>query len=83
VKYINSDRTICVGDSVLVEGNVQGRVVCDFENWLCIKGYESWLTKEEMVGGGYLASGVLIETLDIGMIHYAEPDETIVFINSV
>lgn len=29
--------------------------------------------------GDYLSSGVLIETADIGMIHYAEPDETIIF----
>jgi hypothetical protein len=79
VKYESIDREICVGDSVLVEGGIMGTVVCDFERWLCLNGYEDWLTKEKMVGGNYLSSGILVKTDDMGMIHYAEPDETIVF----
>lgn len=79
MKYMGIDQVICVGDPVLVESGVIGTVVCDFERWVCLDGYESWLTKEKMAGGDYLSSGVLIETADIGMIHYAEPDETIIF----
>jgi hypothetical protein len=79
MKYVGTDREVCIGDPVLVEGGVTGIIVCDFERWLCLNGYESWLTKEKMVGGNYLSSGILVETVDIGMIHYAEPDETIIF----
>ncbi|NOT88218.1 MAG: hypothetical protein HOP03_08540 [Lysobacter sp.] len=77
MKYLKGDRDIRVGDVVNVEGNVRGLVVCDFDNWLCAVGYDSWLTKEEMVGGGRLDKGVLIETEDLGMLYYAEPDQTI------
>lgn len=79
MKYAGIDWEIRIGDPVLVESGVIGTVVCDFERWICLDGYESWLTKEKMVGGDYLSSGILVETVDIGMIHYSEPDETIVF----
>ena len=79
MKYVGIDRKICIGDLVLVESGVIGTVVCDFERWICLEGYESWLTKEKMAGGDYLSSGILVETVEIGMIHYAEPDETIIF----
>lgn len=71
MKYVNVDRQIGIGDSVLVEGGVIGIVVCDFERWLCLDSYESWFTKKKMADGDYLSSGVLVETADIGMIHYA------------
>lgn len=83
MKYINSGREICVGDSVLVEGNARGAVICDFERWLCLTDYESWLTKEKMLGGDYLSSGVLVETSGIGVIHYPGPDEAILFLHAV
>lgn len=81
MKYFNSDREICVGDSVLVEGDARGVVICDFERWLCLKGYESWLTKEKMLGGDYLSSGILVETSGAGVIHYPCPDETVLFLH--
>ncbi len=77
MKYIKKDREILVGDLVNVEGNVRGLVVCDFDNWLCVTGYEDWLTKDKMIGGDRLEKGILIKTEDLGMLYYAEQDETI------
>lgn len=83
MRYVNEARSIRAGDSVLVEGGVKGVVVCDFDNWTCLSGYESWLSKVEVVGGASLSSGVLVETSEIGMVHYAEPDDEIVFLASI
>jgi len=80
MKYVNNGPGIAVGDSVLVEGDIRGVVICDFDNWQCLAGYEGWLTKEEMVGGGFLSSGVLIETAEIGIVHYALPDDEIALV---
>jgi hypothetical protein len=80
MRYVNEERSIQAGDSVLVEGGVKGVVVCDFDHWTCLSGYESWLSKVEVVGGASLSSGILVETSEIGMVHYAEPDDEIVFI---
>lgn len=83
MKYSKDGRSIRVGDSVLVEGNVEGVVVCDLDQWQCLSGYEGWLSKDEMIGGASLLSGVLIETSEIGMVHYSEPDDEIVFLASM
>jgi len=83
MKYSNGRRSIRVGDSVLVEGNVEGVVVFDLDHWQCLSGYEGWLTKDEMIGGGSLLSGVLIETSAIGMVLYSEPYDEIVFLSSM
>lgn len=80
MKYVNNGPGIAVGDSVLVEGDIRGVVICDFDNWQCLTGYEGWLTKEEMVGGGFLSSGVLIETAEIGIVHYALRDAEIALV---
>lgn len=77
MRYKNDGSAITLGDHVIVEGNVSGIVVCDFDKWRCLEGYEDWLTKEELVGGGKLASGVMIETSELGFLHYAEEDEDI------
>ena len=77
MKYFKGDKDIRVGDVVIVERNVRGLVVCDFDNWLCAEGYDNWLTKEKMAGGDRLKTGVLIETDDLGMLYYAELDEAI------
>lgn len=80
MNYVSGGENIVVGDSVLVEGDIRGVVICDFDNWQCLSGYEGWLSKEEMLGGGFLSSGVLIETDEIGIVHYAVPDEEIVLV---
>ena len=73
------DRTeIVIGDEVVVEGNVRGLVVCDFDKNRCLSGYEGWLTKEELLGGGTLSVGIMIQTKDLGMLHYADEDIEIV-----
>ena len=77
MRYKSDGSEINVGDRVLVEGNVRGLVVCDFDQWKCLEGYESWLTKEELVGGGKLSSGVMIETKELGFLHYADEDVAI------
>jgi hypothetical protein len=77
--YYESDGSeISLGDHVIVEGNVRGRVVCDFDRWVCLDGYEAWLSKKELVGGGTLSSGIMVETKEIGMVHYATDDAAIV-----
>ena len=76
--YKASGEEIQVGDRVLVEGNVPGKVVCDFDNWKSLEGYEHWLTKEELVGGGTLRSGIMVETTEIGFVHLPEVDDELV-----
>lgn len=78
MRYKSDGSEINAGDYVIVEGDVRGRVVCDFDRWLCLEGYEGWLTKEELVGGGVLSTGVMVETRDLGMVHYAAEDADIV-----
>lgn len=75
--YKQTGVAIKLGDQVLVEGNVKGIVVCDFEQQKCLEGYEDWLTKEELVGGGTLSSGVMIKTNELGFLHYPEEDDDI------
>ena len=77
MRYKKDGTEIILGDQVLVEGNVPGFVVCNFDTWQCLEGYESWLTKEDLVGGGKLSSGVMIKTNELGFLHYAEEDEDI------
>lgn len=52
-------------------------VVCDFDRWKCLEGYESWLNKEDLAGGGELSSGFMIETKELGFLHYADEDVAI------
>ncbi|MBI3898505.1 MAG: hypothetical protein HY308_09445 [Gammaproteobacteria bacterium] len=80
MRYKNGTE-INVGDHVLVEGNVRGTVVCDYDKRECLDGYDSWLTKEELVGGGTLSSGVMIETDELGFLHYPEDDDDILIIS--
>jgi len=77
MRYKSDGVEIKVGDRVLVDRKVHGVVVCDFDLWQCLDGYEKWLTKEELVGGGKLSSGIMIETKELGFVHYSEEDEDI------
>ena len=48
-----------------------GIVVCDFDTRTFLAGYDDWDTPDvEMLGGGFLSSGVMIETQQAGLIHY-------------
>ena len=75
--YSHTDNRISLGDRVLIDGKVKGVVVCDYDSWKSLDGYESWLTKEQLVGGGMFSSGIMVETKELGFLHYAEGDEDI------
>jgi len=61
-----------VGDEVVADG-MKGLIVCDFDSREFAEGYEHWdLPTTELVGEGTLSSGVMIKTIEAGMIHYVE-----------
>lgn len=77
MNYSNGQQ-IKVGDQVVADG-MAGRVVCDFDNREFLDGYEGWdMPTVEMLGGGTLSSGVMIETEEAGLVHYAEEHEGII-----
>lgn len=74
----STGQKVKIGDRVTADG-MRGLVVCDFDNREFLEGYEGWDTPElEMLGGGKLMSGVMIDTKEAGLIHYPEQDEGIV-----
>ena len=62
---------IRVGDTVIADG-MRGVVVCDFDSREFAEGYEAYDVPPtmEMLGGGFLSSGVMIKTIEAGLIHY-------------
>lgn len=71
-----------IGDHVLADG-MTGVVVCDFDNREFLEGYEGWdMPTVEMLGGGTLSSGVMIDTKEAGLVHFAEQNREIVRIPS-
>lgn len=69
MKYANG-QTIRVGDDVIADG-MTGVVVCDFDNRNFMDGYERWdLPTVEMLGGGIMSSGIMVNTAEAGLIHY-------------
>ena len=77
MNYIADGVQIRIGDQVIVEGNVAGTVVCDYDNQVCLGGYEKWLEKGQLADGGTLSSGVMIETKELGFLYYADEDQSI------
>ena len=69
MNYFESDNKIQLGDNVVLDYDVVGIVVCDFDERMVLEGFESWLTDEELVGGGYLDKGVMVKTESIGFVH--------------
>lgn len=80
MRYTGTSQKIMVGDLVVVEGDVSGLVVCDFDTWTCLPGYEDWLTKDQLADDSYMESGVFIKTSDLGMLYYCQEDESILFV---
>ena len=76
MRYESNGKEMAIGDRVSIDGT-PGLVVCDFEAWQCLPGYESWLTKEKLADGSTFISGVMIETKAYGFIHYSKPDAEI------
>jgi hypothetical protein len=64
-------REMKVGDEVVADG-MRGVIVCDFDSREFAKGYEAWDVPPtlEMLGGGTLSSGIMIETAEAGLVHY-------------
>ncbi|MEO8175472.1 MAG: hypothetical protein ABI626_02285 [Sphingomicrobium sp.] len=59
-----------VGDQVVADW-MSGVIVCDFDSREFLEGYSGWDTPDvEMLGGGTLSSGVMIETVEAGLVHY-------------
>lgn len=77
MRYSHTNKEISIGDRVLIGRKTKGVVVCDYDSWKCLDGYEGWLTKKPLVGGGTFSAGVMIETKEFGLLHYAEEDEDI------
>ena len=66
-----------VGDAVIADDMI-GTIVCDFDRRAFLSGYEGWdMPTVEMLDGGTLSSGVLIETVEAGLIHYEAGTGTI------
>lgn len=80
MNYVASGKKINIGDIIVADG-MQGTVVCDYDNNEALEGFEGWLIKEELVGGGYLNSGIMINTNEAGLIYYSEEDEGIIFVS--
>ncbi|MFC3441027.1 hypothetical protein ACFOKF_07420 [Sphingobium rhizovicinum] len=71
---------MAIGDEVIADG-MSGVIVCDFDNRQFMDGYGDWDTPTiEMIGGGTLSSGVMIKTIEAGLIHYEETSGHIDFV---
>jgi hypothetical protein len=77
MQYESTGKQMAIGDCVSI-GGAPGQIVCDFDGWTCLPGYERWLTKGKLADGSTFSSGVMIETNAYGFIHHAEPDAEIV-----
>lgn len=80
MNYVAGGKRIKIGDVIIADG-MHGTVVCDYDNDESLEGFEGWLIKEELVGGGYLNSGVMINTDEFGFIYYGEEDEGLIFVS--
>ena len=75
MRYKSDGSEVKVGDQVIVEGDVRGRVVCDLDHQQCLSGYEKWLTGKELLGGGRLSTGIIVETQKLGVVHFEFEDD--------
>ena len=81
MKYANG-QTITVGDQVMVDG-MAGVVVCDFDGRKFADGYQDWdMPSVEMLGGGTLDSGIMVNTAAAGLIHYPPGSGIIEFVRA-
>lgn len=74
----STGQQVKIGDHVTADG-MTGVVVCDFDNREFLDGHEGWdMPTVEMLGGGTLSSGVMIDTKEAGLVYYAEQNGGIV-----
>jgi hypothetical protein len=77
MNYSNGQQTK-VGDQVVADG-MEGVVVCDYDAREFLEGYQGWdMPAVELLGGGKLDSGVMVDTQEAGLVHYPEEDEGII-----
>ena len=73
-----SGKQIKVGDRVSVYGMI-GVVVCHFDNREFLEGFSRWdIPDIEMIRGGKLDSGTMVQTEDVGLLHCPHDDQDIV-----
>lgn len=75
MKCVTTGRDVRAGDVVRVEGGVRGIVVCDYDHWECVDGYERFLSRNRMFDGSTLGTGVMVDAEDFGLILYPEQDD--------
>ena len=66
----STGKQMWIGDKVVADG-MSGIIVCDFDNREFLEGYSDLdMPGVEMVGGGALSSGVMIKTVEAGLVYY-------------
>lgn len=71
---------MAVGDDVVADG-MDGVIVCDFDNRRFANGYEKWDKPSiETSGGGTLSSGVMVDTVEAGLVHYGSGTDGIILV---
>jgi len=79
VRYSTGEE-MAVGDNVVADG-MDGVIVCDFDNRSFARGYEKWdMPTVEMLGGGTLSSGVMVDTVEAGLVHYGSGTDGLMFV---
>ncbi len=71
MKYL-SGQEICVGDNVIADKS-EGVIVCVIDT--------KQFTEKYSEGWAYLEKGCLVETKEMGLIHYPESDEDLILKN--
>ena len=69
MKYLGGQE-ICVGDNVVADKS-EGVVVCIIDTKQFTEEYQA-------EGWAYLEKGYLVETREMGLVHYPEPDEDLI-----
>jgi len=69
MKYLGGQE-ICVGDNVVADKS-EGVVVCVIDTRRFTEEYQA-------EGWAYLEKGCLVETREMGLVHYPEPDEDLI-----
>ena len=68
---------MAVGDVVIADG-MNGVIVRDFDNRRFASGYEGWnVSTVGMLDGSILASGVMVNTQEAGLVHYRSENDGI------
>ena len=76
MRYSNG-QAMTVGDEVKADG-MSGVIVCDFDNRQFLVGFEDWdMPTVEMLGGGKISSGVMVNTVEAGLVYYSEQADDI------